>query len=194
MFEAVLSTMLVMCPIIEPGQQCEENKITEEVEAAPVQQRGLASYYGSGKQSERGMHGTVTANGEPFEPLAPTCASRTIPLGTVVIVRRVKTGDWTMCRVNDRGPYGARLYDGAWTAMLPYQGRWKVLRRGWENKSWYEPEYYEYKPGTYRGVIDLSVGTAKELNFDFDKGLNEVEIRYFEGQKEQGFPYKLLED
>lgn len=58
--------------------------------------KGLASFYGSGKQ---------TASGEPFDPNALTAAHRTLPFGTRVRITRVDTGDSIIVRINDRGPF-----------------------------------------------------------------------------------------
>jgi rare lipoprotein A len=70
----------------------------------PKQQRpkpyqvGKASWYG--KQ----FAGRDTASGEPFDMFRFTAAHRTLPLGTLVRVTDVKTGNWVIVRVNDRGP------------------------------------------------------------------------------------------
>lgn len=61
-------------------------------------QVGIASFYGP-------ESGHVTANGERFRPDGLTAASRTLPFGTVLIVRNVQNGRFVRVRVNDRGPY-----------------------------------------------------------------------------------------
>jgi rare lipoprotein A len=65
-------------------------------------QRGEASFY-----ADR-FAGRRTANGEIYQPNAYTAAHRTLPFGSVLRVTRVRTGDWVLVRVNDRGPYGPR--------------------------------------------------------------------------------------
>lgn len=122
----------------------------------PVQQRGLASWYGGG-DGDGGLHGKVTATGELFKPEKRTCASRRIPLNTVVLVEDVRTGTRTWCRVNDRGPYGAT-----------YKGEWVV-------------KFRRSDPGKWRGIMDLSRGTAKSFGFSQRAGLNPIRIRYFKG-------------
>jgi len=151
----------------------------------PVQQEGLASFYGAG---EKGMHGRVTATGEKFDPSGQTCASRSIPLNSTVIVEDVSTGRWTYCRVNDRGPYGAKLYQragGGWAAMFRRRGGYLVKRR--DKGQWQEGEFFKRRPGRYRGVLDMSYGTAKALGVDLDAGLNRVRVRYWEGNPRHGF-------
>ncbi len=68
-----------------------------------VRQVGLASYYGRGQR---------TASGERFNPGALTAAHRTLPLGSLVRVRNLKSGKAITVRINDRGPYvGGRVID-----------------------------------------------------------------------------------
>lgn len=65
-------------------------------------QRGVASFY-----ADR-FSGRTTANGEAYDPRAYTAAHRTLPLGTIVRVVLVRSGEWVLVRINDRGPYAAR--------------------------------------------------------------------------------------
>lgn len=155
------------------------------VELPPVQQEGLASFYGAG---EKGMHGKITATGETFRPGDQTCASRSIPLHSVIIVEDVETGNWTYCRVNDRGPYGAKLYKragGGWAAMFRKKGGYLIKRRA--GGSWQKGEFFRRRPGRYRGVLDMSYGTAKALGVNLDEGLNRVRIRYWDGNPRYGY-------
>jgi rare lipoprotein A len=55
-----------------------------------------ASYYKTG---------AITANGEPYIPLAHTAAHRKLPFGTLLLVENVANGKSVVVRVNDRGPY-----------------------------------------------------------------------------------------
>lgn len=59
---------------------------------------GIASWYGA-------ESGKVTASGQAFDINGLTGASRTIPLGTMIIVENVKTGRMVPVLINDRGPY-----------------------------------------------------------------------------------------
>ena len=55
---------------------------------------GMASYYGSGLR---------TASGQRFNPHALTCAHRTLPFGTKLLVTH--DGRSVVVTVNDRGPF-----------------------------------------------------------------------------------------
>ena len=61
-------------------------------------QSGIASIYdrASGKD---------TASGEPLNESALTAAHRTLPLNTVVELTNSRTGQKTLVRINDRGPF-----------------------------------------------------------------------------------------
>ncbi len=63
-------------------------------------QVGLATWYG------QSFAGKKTSNGERFDPHAMTAASRKLPFGTWVEVKRVDTGGVVRVRINDRGPWG----------------------------------------------------------------------------------------
>ncbi len=62
-------------------------------------ERGIASWYGGR------FHGRKTANGEIYDLFKFTAASRTLPLGTYVLVRNEENGRVITVRINDRGPY-----------------------------------------------------------------------------------------
>lgn len=66
-------------------------------------QRGPVSYYGDQ------FHGRRTANGERYDKRALSAASRTLPFGAIVRVRRIDDPERiTIVRINDRGPFGRR--------------------------------------------------------------------------------------
>ena len=66
-------------------------------------QRGIASYYVSGK---------TTSNGEPFDTRRMTAAHRSLPFGTLVKVTNLDNNKATVVRINDRGPFiGGRVID-----------------------------------------------------------------------------------
>lgn len=62
-------------------------------------ERGVASWYGPG------FHGNKTANGEQYDMHQLTAAHRTLPLGSVAVVRSMSTGRQVTVRINDRGPF-----------------------------------------------------------------------------------------
>lgn len=59
----------------------------------------MASWYGPG------FHGNKTANGERYDMHKLTAAHRTLPLGSIAVVRSVSTGRQVTVRINDRGPF-----------------------------------------------------------------------------------------
>jgi rare lipoprotein A len=61
--------------------------------------RGVASWYGPG------FHGNKTANGERYDMHQLTAAHRTLPLGSIAVVRSMSTGRQVTVRINDRGPF-----------------------------------------------------------------------------------------
>lgn len=62
-------------------------------------ERGVASWYGPG------FHGNKTANGERYDMHQLTAAHRTLPLGSIAVVRSMSTGRQVTVRINDRGPF-----------------------------------------------------------------------------------------
>lgn len=62
-------------------------------------ERGMASWYGPG------FHGNKTANGERYDMHRLTAAHRTLPLGSVAVVRSMSSGRQVTVRINDRGPF-----------------------------------------------------------------------------------------
>ncbi len=69
-------------------------------------QRGTASWYGIP------FHGRKTASGETYDMNGMTCAHRTLPFGTVLLVTNTDNGRSATVRVTDRGPYvSGRIID-----------------------------------------------------------------------------------
>jgi rare lipoprotein A len=62
-------------------------------------ERGVASWYGPG------FHGHKTANWEQYDMHKLTAAHRTLPLGSVLLVKSLSNGRTVTVRVNDRGPF-----------------------------------------------------------------------------------------
>ena len=82
----------------------QENTETADLDVAPdavplFTTTGMASWYGPPYHNHR------ASNGEVFDMNAMTAASLTLPLGTIIRVTNVKTGDSTLVRINDRGPF-----------------------------------------------------------------------------------------
>lgn len=59
----------------------------------------MSSWYGAPYHNRRG------SNGEIYNMHAMTAAHRTLPLGSIVRVTNVKTGNSTIVRITDRGPF-----------------------------------------------------------------------------------------
>jgi len=69
-------------------------------------ERGVASWYGPG------FHGKQTANGERYDMHQLTAAHRTLPLGSIAVVRSASNGRQVTVRINDRGPFAkGRILD-----------------------------------------------------------------------------------
>jgi rare lipoprotein A len=69
-------------------------------------QMGTASWYGDP------FTGRPTATGEIYDPSGMTAASKTLPLGSVVMVTNLLNHRTAVVRINDRGPYvGERILD-----------------------------------------------------------------------------------
>ncbi len=62
-------------------------------------QTGLASWYGAP------YHNRKAANGDTYDMNALTAAHLTLPLNSIVRVTNVKTGQSTLVRITDRGPF-----------------------------------------------------------------------------------------
>jgi rare lipoprotein A len=60
---------------------------------------GKASWYGAQ------FHGRLTASGEVYDKEKFTCAHRSLPFGTYLLVKNIDNGSSVVVRVNDRGPF-----------------------------------------------------------------------------------------
>ncbi len=121
-----------------------------EVELPPIQQSGTASWYGDGS-----WHGDITANGEAFDPQQFTCAHRSLPFDTMVLIENPANGRRAWCRINDRGPYGYITEDGEWDFVVSSS-----------------PDI------NWRGILDMSIATAEALG-TMEVGLQSVRLRYW---------------
>lgn len=76
-----------------------------------AQQEGKASYYG------KRFHGRKTSSGALFDMHQLTCAHRTLPFGTQLLVRNLSNNKEVIVTVTDRGPYyGKRIIDLSYAA------------------------------------------------------------------------------
>jgi rare lipoprotein A len=68
-------------------------------------EEGLATWY----TAARGRH---SANGDLFDDNKMTAAHRTLPMGSLVVVTNLKTGQSAILRITDRGPFvSGRILD-----------------------------------------------------------------------------------
>lgn len=74
-------------------------------------QVGVASWYGTK------FHGKLTSSHEPYDMLAMTAASPTLPIPTYVRVTNLENGKQVVVKVNDRGPFADdRIMDLSYAA------------------------------------------------------------------------------
>ena len=99
LFQAALTTLLSLTLLAG----CSNNrKVSTSLEPRVPLQRGTASWYGPNFQGHR------TANGERYDMHDKTAAHPTLPFGTQLGVRNIRTGREVVVRVNDRGPFSKR--------------------------------------------------------------------------------------
>ena len=86
-----------------PAQPEPDAELAEPIipsEAKPIEtETGIASWYGPPYHNRR------ASNGEYYNMHAMTAAHRTFPLGSIVRVTNVKTGNSALVRITDRGPF-----------------------------------------------------------------------------------------
>lgn len=81
------------------------------VNKEPTKERGIASWYG------RKFHGQRTSSGEIYDMFAMTAAHPTFPIPSYARVTNVKSGEWVVVRINDRGPFHSdRVIDLSYAA------------------------------------------------------------------------------
>ena len=80
-------------------ERLEEALDAGEVELTDAVDEGLVSYY------HDSLAGNPTANGERYRLAGATCAHKTLPFGTIVVIEDTATGKLATGRVNDRGPF-----------------------------------------------------------------------------------------
>ena len=98
--EAIEKGRVKKAPYVVKGKRYVPMSLDEAYRYSEV---GVASWYGKETQRQRG--GTMTANGEAFDPKKPTAAHKYLPLPTHVRVRNLENGRSMIVRVNDRGPF-----------------------------------------------------------------------------------------
>lgn len=72
-------------------------------ESRSFSESGIASWYGN--ETRRKPGGSITANGERFDPDKISAAHKYLPLPSIVRVTNLETRKSLIVRVNDRGPF-----------------------------------------------------------------------------------------
>jgi rare lipoprotein A len=91
-------------PATPTAEASEEPTPAETIAVAPdakalLVETGIASWYGPPYHNRR------ASNGEIYDMHAMTAAHRTLPLGSIVRVTNIETGDSAIVRITDRGPF-----------------------------------------------------------------------------------------
>ena len=83
-----------------PATTRQNEKIDVPAGAKPIfEETGMASWYGAPYHNRRG------SNGEIYDMNAMTAAHLTLPLGSIVRITNLKTGNSAVVRITDRGPF-----------------------------------------------------------------------------------------
>jgi rare lipoprotein A len=82
---------------------------------------GVASWYG------KPFHGRRTASGQIYDMGGYSVASRTIPMGTFVLITNLENGRQCIAVVNDRGPY---VEGRDWDVSAAVAGRLGMVYHG----------------------------------------------------------------
>ena len=98
--EAIAKGRVKNAPYVVRGKRYVPMSVEE---ALQYSETGLASWYG--RETQRRKGGTMTANGEAFDPRKPTAAHKHLPLPMHVRVSNLENGRSMIVRVNDRGPF-----------------------------------------------------------------------------------------
>lgn len=92
---------------IEPVNTENINTVNS-IENATVD-NSLVNYVNEGKMTASWygprFHGRLTANGEIYNQMALTAASKTMKFGTLLKITNLKNDKFVIVRINDRGPY-----------------------------------------------------------------------------------------
>ena len=85
--------------LLVPGLEAPMGVVAVRADKTIKSWTGTASWYGPG------FHGRTTASGQPYDMYAATAAHPWLPLGSLVRVVNLRTGQSELARINDRGPY-----------------------------------------------------------------------------------------
>lgn len=122
------------------------------------EQTGYASYYA------HKFKGRKTASGERYQPQLMTAAHRSLPFGTIVIVKNLNSDDSVLVKINDRGPYiKGRIIDLSYAAAdslgLIKAGKLMVQLKITEDYQWVD-DMIIAKPNIDQDTTLLQLDTA----------------------------------
>src|ERR1035437_255131 len=96
---AVLPPARIPVPPVPPGGVSDEDLDFVATHKPILRQQGLATWYTAPYK------GRKAANGQVFDDRAMTAAHRTLPMGSLIVVTNLNTGQAGTMRVTDRGPF-----------------------------------------------------------------------------------------
>ena len=110
--EKTPSTPKTTAPAPGAADKSAETPLSVPPDTVPIlTETGMASWYGAPYHNRR------SSNGEIYNMNAMTAAHRTLPLGSVVRVTNVKTGQSALLKITDRGPFvDGRIIDVSYAA------------------------------------------------------------------------------
>ena len=99
-FNALLGVVLNLSTVaFAQGGHAKNHHVVPKHGKALAAQFGISSWYGKHEQGHR------MADGERFDRFKFTAASRTLPLGTNILVTNLETGQTAIVTITDRGPW-----------------------------------------------------------------------------------------
>ncbi len=143
--------------------------------AEGYRETGIASWYG------KPFHGRKTSNGETYNMHAPTAAHKTLPMGTMLLVKNLANGKTTVVRINDRGPFVRnRIIDLSYKAAKDID----MIRKGTARVSITAlgeavAEAARTKPGTGKKTTVSQRAAPLLKHADFDQGRFYIQVGSF---------------
>lgn len=173
--------------------------------AAGWTEEGIASWYGG----RDGFEGKPTASGEIYDSSLLTAAHRELPLGTVVDVTNLDSGETVRVRINDRGPFVfGRVIDLSRAAAQkigligPGTGpvRVTVVTPGVPQEIFSPTGRWAVQVGSFADRLraerhaERLRGTGRSVFLEPYRGLSRVKVGPFDGRREAERELELLEE
>jgi rare lipoprotein A len=168
-------------------------------------EEGIASWYGG----RDGFEGKPTASGEIYDSSLLTAAHRELPLGTVVDVTNLGSGETVRVRINDRGPFVfGRVIDLSRAAAQkigligPGTGpvRITVVTPGVPQEILSPTGRWAVQVGSFADRLraerhaERLRGTGRSVFLEPYRGLSRVKVGPFDGRREAERELDLLEE